>query len=178
MRDGEVFGGLVRIGSNPSGSRPNFFGDSTSPLTRDGHGCPKLNVQSFARMRNQQSVHMARVIVLFEDSAVLQWLWERKGSVQREGQARQGHCAERGVIVFLRWLWGWRGLVQREERAPPLRKARGIVRFWKGWCKRRMVVRQSLRLDGKKFDKSKRWTYRKQNATKRQFVPCRQSTSL
>ena len=106
-----------------------FSGDSTSPLTRDGHGCPKLNAQSFARMRNQQSVHMARVIVLFEDSAVLQWLWERKGSVQREGQARQGHCAERGVIVFLRWLWGWRGLVQREERAPPLRKARGIVRM-------------------------------------------------
>ena len=36
------------------------------PLTRDGHGCPKLNAQSFARMRNQQSVHMARVVVLFE----------------------------------------------------------------------------------------------------------------
>ena len=36
-------------------------GDSTSPLTRDGHGCPKLNAQSFARMRNQQSVHMARM---------------------------------------------------------------------------------------------------------------------
>jgi len=34
-----------------------FSGDSTSPLTRDGHGCPKLNAQSFARMRNQQSVH-------------------------------------------------------------------------------------------------------------------------
>ena len=34
-RDGEVFGGLVRIGSNPSGSRPNFSGDSTSPLTRE-----------------------------------------------------------------------------------------------------------------------------------------------
>ena len=32
-------------------------GDSTPPLTRDGHGCPKLNAQSFARMRNQQSVH-------------------------------------------------------------------------------------------------------------------------
>ena len=42
-----------------------FSGDSTSPLTRDGHGCPKLNAQSFARMRNQQSVHMARGIVLF-----------------------------------------------------------------------------------------------------------------
>ena len=38
-------------------------GDSTSPLTRDGHGCPKLNAQSFARMRNQQSVHMASVVV-------------------------------------------------------------------------------------------------------------------
>ena len=36
------------------------------PLTRDGHGCPKLNAQSFARMRNQQSVHMASVVVLFE----------------------------------------------------------------------------------------------------------------
>ena len=36
------------------------------PLTRDGHGCPKLNAQSFARMRNQQSVHMASVMVLFE----------------------------------------------------------------------------------------------------------------
>ena len=34
-----------------------FSGDSTSPLTRDGHGRPKLNAQSFARMRNQQSVH-------------------------------------------------------------------------------------------------------------------------
>ena len=31
------------------------------PLTRDGHGCPKLNAQSFARMRNQQSVNMARI---------------------------------------------------------------------------------------------------------------------
>ena len=27
------------------------------PLARDGHGCPKLNAQSFARMRNRQSVH-------------------------------------------------------------------------------------------------------------------------
>ena len=41
-------------------------GDSTSPLTRDGHECPKLNAQSFARMRNQQSVHMARVLAVFE----------------------------------------------------------------------------------------------------------------
>ena len=54
----------------------------------------------------------------------------------------------------------------------------GMVRFWKGWCKRRMVVRQSLRLDGKKFDKSKRWTYRKQKAIISRLVACRQSTSL
>ena len=59
-----------------------------------------------------------------------------------------------------------------------LRKARGIVRFWKGWCKRRMVVRQSLRLDGKKFDKSKRRMYRKQKAIISRLVACRQSTSL
>ena len=40
-------------------------GDRSSFFARDGHGCPKLNAQSFARMRNQQSVHMARGIVLF-----------------------------------------------------------------------------------------------------------------
>ena len=40
-------------------------GDRSSLLARDGHGCPKLNAQSFVRMRNQQSVHMARGIVLF-----------------------------------------------------------------------------------------------------------------
>ena len=45
-----------------------------------------------------------------------------------------------------------------------------------GYAGRRVVV-QSLRLDGKKFDKSKRRMYRKQNATKRQFEACRQSTS-
>ena len=49
-----------------------FSGDSTSPLTRDGHGCPKLNAQSFARMRNQQSVHMARMWCKARNSAVLE----------------------------------------------------------------------------------------------------------
>ena len=147
MRDGEVFGGLVRIGSNPSGSRPNFFGDSTSPLTRE-----------------------ASVVV-----------------------------GGRGVVVLLQWLWGMAVLgatggasssptksegysantkPYKHTQTLTLRKARGIVRFWEGWCKRGMVVRQSLRLDGKKFDKSKRWTYRKQNATISRLVPCRQSTSL
>ena len=28
-----------------------------TPFFEGGHGCPKLNAQSFARMRNQQSVH-------------------------------------------------------------------------------------------------------------------------
>ncbi len=70
-------------------------GDGTPPLTRDGHGCPKLNAQSFARMlkvshakplhdatalmadearmRNRQSVHMARMWCGARDSAVLEW---------------------------------------------------------------------------------------------------------
>ena len=37
------------------------------------------------------------------------------------------------VDVLLRRLWEWQYLVQQEERAPPLRKEREIVRFWKGW---------------------------------------------
>ncbi|MBE5715113.1 MAG: hypothetical protein EGR74_02315 [Ruminiclostridium sp.] len=36
MRDGEVFGGLVRIGSNPSGSRPNFFGRQHLTFNKGG----------------------------------------------------------------------------------------------------------------------------------------------
>ena len=50
-------------------------GDSTSPLTRDGHGCPKLNAQSFARMRNRQSVHMARMWCWARDSAKRRLRW-------------------------------------------------------------------------------------------------------
>ena len=34
-RDSAGLGGLVRIGNNPSGSRPILLGDSTSPLTRE-----------------------------------------------------------------------------------------------------------------------------------------------
>ena len=75
---------MVRIGSNPYGSRPSFFGrrhltfdkgrawmlEVERPEFRKdaklwafikGHGCPKLNAQSFAGMRNRQSVHMARM---------------------------------------------------------------------------------------------------------------------
>ncbi len=48
-RDSAGLGGLVRIGNNPSGSRPILLGDSTSPLTRDGHGCPKLNAQRLCK---------------------------------------------------------------------------------------------------------------------------------
>ena len=47
-------------------------------------------------MQNQQSVHLkARVMVRGEGIIVLlQWLWELRGSMQREGQARQG-CLKR-----------------------------------------------------------------------------------
>ena len=103
--------GSVRRKAIPPVVARIFVGDSTSPLTRDGHGCPKLNAQSFkhgclksatqsryarmhkdshtkplhdataqmadeAWMRNQQSVHMARMWCEARDSAVLQWLWE------------------------------------------------------------------------------------------------------
>ena len=37
--------------------------------------------------------------------------------------------AVRGVVVLLQWLWEWKGSVQREERAPPLRKAGGIAQI-------------------------------------------------
>ena len=49
------------------------------PLARDGHGCPKLNAQSFARMRNWQSVHMARTWCIARDSAVLEGLDGERG---------------------------------------------------------------------------------------------------
>ena len=65
--DSAVLEGLVQAKDGGEAIPPVvariFSGDSTSPLTRDGHGCPKLNAQSFARMRNQQSVHMASVMV-------------------------------------------------------------------------------------------------------------------
>ena len=68
--DSAVLEGLVQAKDGGEAIPPVvariFSGDSTSPLTRDGHGCPKLNAQSFARMRNQQSVHMARVLAVFE----------------------------------------------------------------------------------------------------------------
>ena len=44
-------GGIVRFGRDGVAIPPVvariFSGDSTSPLARDGHGCPKLNAQSF-----------------------------------------------------------------------------------------------------------------------------------
>ena len=39
----------------------------------------------------------------------------------------KGDGARQRIIVLLQWLWEWQYYVQREERAPPLRKARGIV---------------------------------------------------
>ena len=38
----------------------------------------------------------------------------------------EGLCGERGCCPFA-MVVEWKGSVQREERAPPLRKARGIV---------------------------------------------------
>ena len=41
--------------SNPSDSRPNFCGRQHLPLTRDGHGCPKLNARSFAGCKTNRA---------------------------------------------------------------------------------------------------------------------------
>ena len=41
----------------------------------------------------------------------------------------------KAMDVLLRKLLGWRGSMQREGQASPLRKARGIVWVWEGWCK-------------------------------------------
>ena len=32
-------------------------------------------------------------------------------------EGRQVRCARQGIIVLLQWLWEWKGLVQREGRA-------------------------------------------------------------
>ena len=58
---------------------------------------------------------------------LLQWLWEWKGSVQREGQARQG-CLKRVCAKFCTDAKPY-----KHTQALALRKAREIVRFWKGW---------------------------------------------
>ena len=59
----------------------------------------------------------------------------------------EGLCGERGCCPFA-MVVEWKGSVQREERAPPLRKARGIVRVWKGWWSDNPSV-----LTAEKFDK-------------------------
>ena len=50
-RDSAGSGGLVQARDGGVAIPPVvariLSGDSTSPLTRDGHGCPKLNAQSF-----------------------------------------------------------------------------------------------------------------------------------
>ena len=58
------------------------------------------------------------------------WVVKGYSAFSRDSAILEGY-AERGVVVLLQWLWEWKGSVQREERAPPLRKARGIVRFWR-----------------------------------------------
>ena len=77
-----------------------FSGDSTSPLTRDGHGCPKLNAQSFARMRNQQSVHKGAWMPEVERPEF------RKDAKPTERSYGKSDSVFRGVVRF--WE-GWSG---------------------------------------------------------------------
>ena len=82
-------------------------------------GCkaiPPVVARIFSGDRSSPLTREARIQCFLRDSAVL------------EGYAG------RGVVVLLQLLWEWQYQVQREERAPHLRKARGIVRVWEGWC--------------------------------------------
>ena len=58
---------------------------------------------------------------------LLQWLWEWKGSVQREGRARQG-CLKRVCPKFRT-----DAKPKKHTQTLALRKASRIVRFWEGW---------------------------------------------
>ena len=70
-------------------------------------------------------------------------------------RVREGWCGARdgGAAIPL--------VVAFDKGGKGVGAKQGIVRVREGWCKREMVMRQSLRLDGEKFDKSKRWMYRK-----------------
>ena len=108
-------GGIVRVWkgwcgargcSNPSVLTAKRFGDKKGvdmqlkrnkatvcalpsihlPLTRDGHGCPKLNAQSFARMRNNRAF-------------IWQGCWRfSRDSTDLEGQCQ---CSCTGILTKL-----------------------------------------------------------------------------
>ena len=59
--------GSVRRKAIPPVVARIFSGDSTSPLTRDGHGCPKLNAQSFKHGR-LKSATQSRYARMHKDS--------------------------------------------------------------------------------------------------------------
>ena len=90
---------MVLTEYNPSGSRPNFFGRQHLPLTRDGHGCPKLNAQSFARMRNRQSVHKGAWMPEVERPEFRKDAKQAERSYGKCGGARRGDSAEKAVTV-------------------------------------------------------------------------------
>ena len=93
--------------SNPSGSRPNFFGRQHLTFDKGGKG-----VGDF------------RGIIVF-----LQLLWEWQYSVQREEQARQV-CLSVCAQVLCK-----DAKPTKHTQTLILRKARGIVRFWEGWVR-------------------------------------------
>ena len=122
---------------NSSGSRPNFFGDSTSPLTRGGKNVVRSEGEAsnpsgsrpnfFGRQhltfdKGGKGVGGFRGIIVF-----LQLLWEWQYSVQREEQARQG-CLSVCAQVLCK-----DAKPTKHTQTLILRKASGIVRFWKGW---------------------------------------------
>ena len=76
-RDSAVLEGLVRIGSNPSGSRPNFFGRQHLTFDKGRAWMPEVERPEF-----------------------------RKDAKPTERSYGKSVCAGRGVVVLLQWLWG------------------------------------------------------------------------
>ena len=96
--------------------------DSTPPLTRDERmwcgardGCTFEMIGEWQYSVQREAIPPVVARIFSGDST---------SPLTREASLVRGEA----VDVLLRRLWEWKGSVQREERAPPLRKARGIVR--------------------------------------------------
>ena len=100
---------------------------------------PEVERQKFCRTQSQQNVHkeasdkcsFAKISVNNKD-----WCNGRG----KQGKDALNVCAQ-GLCKDAK--------PTKHTQTLTLRKARGIVRFWEGWCGRG-VVWQSLRLDGRK----------------------------
>ena len=93
-----------------------FSGDSTSPLTREASLVRGERLLAFCNGCEDDSI--------------------RCNGRGKQGTDALSVCAQ-GLCKDAK--------PTKHTQTLTLRKARGIVRVWEGWCKREIVVRQSLR---------------------------------